>query len=88
MRFVHRNGVFHKPIASRVLQVRGSYLEILHIFGETFGSHFFTLILKRFEAQSIEGFVKVKTMSESLVSKTCTDSFLLLFQKLRITLDS
>ena len=83
VRFVHRNGVFHKPIASRVLQVRGSYLETLNIFGDSFSLH-----LYRFEAQSIEGFVKVKTMSESLVSKTCTDSFLLLFQKLRITLDS
>lgn len=27
VRFVHRNGVFHKPIASRVLQVRPCYLE-------------------------------------------------------------
>lgn len=25
VRFVHRNGVFHKPIASRVLQVRGGF---------------------------------------------------------------
>ena len=59
----------------------------LWTFLETLLGHF-SLHLYRFEAQSIEGFVKVKTMSESLVSKTCTDSFLLLFQKLRITLDS
>ena len=41
----------------------------------------FSLHLYRFEAQSIEGFVKVKTMSESLVSKTCTDSFFIIISK-------
>ncbi len=35
VRFVHRNGVFHKPIASRVLQVCGRFLRSFHIIGDT-----------------------------------------------------
>jgi len=58
VRFVHRNGVFHKPIASRVLQVRGRNLASFHNLGILQGHFSFPEVLyayKVFEAQSAEG---------------------------------
>ena len=45
VRFVHRNGIFHKPIASRVLQVRDRNLESFRNLGALQGRFSFSEVL-------------------------------------------
>lgn len=63
VRFVHRNGVFHKPIASRVLQVCGRNLESLQIWGHC---RVIFVFLKYF---TVRKFLRIRVLKAKTISE-------------------